>query len=39
VIDEAKGLSACFSTAPDAAARAAIARLMAPFAIAYRIEP
>ncbi|HET9207650.1 MAG TPA: acyl-CoA synthetase [Burkholderiaceae bacterium] len=41
VLDEAKGLSAVFSAKASTAAdaRAAIARLMAPFAIAYRIEP
>jgi fatty-acyl-CoA synthase len=41
VLDEAKGLSACFTvSAADAAnARAAITHLMAPFAIDYRIEP
>lgn len=39
VLDEAKGLSARFTAAADAQARAAIARLMAPFAIDHRIEP
>ena len=41
VADEAKGLSACFIVSATAATdpHAAIARLMAPFAIAWRIEP
>ena len=41
VLDETKGLTAAFTVSASAAAdpRAAIARLMAPFAIAYRIEP
>jgi len=41
VLDEAKGLSAAFTvnTSTAAEARTAIARLMAPFAIAYRVEP
>jgi len=41
VLDEAKGLSAAFTVNTSAAAetRTAIARLMAPFAIAYRVEP
>ncbi|HEX6721832.1 MAG TPA: hypothetical protein VF107_09705, partial [Burkholderiaceae bacterium] len=41
VADETKGLSACFIVSATAATdpHAAIARLMAPFAIAWRIEP
>ncbi len=41
VLDEAKGLSACFTVGVAAAphVRAAIERLMAPFAIDYRIAP
>ena len=41
VLDQAKGLSATFTVSASSSAdpRAAIARLMAPFAIVYRIEP